>query len=159
MHAALPPTMFPFEEEVTELVVVVKWGRRLDARGQGAGGARGDVRRPARPPPPPRCTQRCARARVAAQEALGIKFRSLLYPGESHGLLRLHSTYRHDLKIYSSDEGRVQMTAAAFTKGFLDLEGELVPILASLVGTRALRRAGAAPVGERAVARARRCAC
>jgi hypothetical protein len=32
------------------------------------------------------------------------------------GLLRLHSTYRHDLKIYSSDEGRVQMSAAAFTK-------------------------------------------
>lgn len=25
------------------------------------------------------------------------------------GLLRLHSTYRHDLKIYSSDEGRVQV--------------------------------------------------
>ena len=51
------------------------------------------------------------------------------------GLLRLHSTYRHDLKIYSSDEGRVQMTAAAFVKGFLDLEGELTPILASLVKT------------------------
>ena len=32
------------------------------------------------------------------------------------GLLRLHSTYRHDLKIYSSDEGRVEMTAAAFAK-------------------------------------------
>lgn len=32
------------------------------------------------------------------------------------GFLRLHSTYRHDLKIYASDEGRVQMTAAAFTK-------------------------------------------
>lgn len=32
------------------------------------------------------------------------------------GLMRLHSTYRHDLKIYASDEGRVQMTAAAFAK-------------------------------------------
>ena len=32
------------------------------------------------------------------------------------GFLRLHSTYRHDLKIYASDEGRVQMTAAAFAK-------------------------------------------
>ena len=40
---------------------------------------------------------------------------------------------RHDLKIYSSDEGRVQMTAAAFARGFLDLEGFLTPILASLV--------------------------
>jgi len=48
-------------------------------------------------------------------------------------LLRLHSTYRHDLKIYSSDEGRVQMSAAAFAKGLLDLEGQLTPILVSLV--------------------------
>ena len=47
------------------------------------------------------------------------------------GFLRLHSTYRHDLKIYSSNEGRVQMTAAAFTKGLLDLEGSLTPILVS----------------------------
>ena len=35
------------------------------------------------------------------------------------GFLRLHSTFRHDLKIYASDEGRVQMTAAAFTKVIL----------------------------------------
>ena len=35
------------------------------------------------------------------------------------GLLRLHSTFRHDLKIYASDEGRVQMTAAAFAKVFV----------------------------------------
>ncbi|KDO72461.1 hypothetical protein CISIN_1g0016361mg, partial [Citrus sinensis] len=52
---------------------------------------------------------------------------------EGTGLLRLHSTYRHDLKIYSSDEGRVQMSAAAFAKGLLDLEGQLTPILVSLV--------------------------
>ncbi|KAG5400220.1 hypothetical protein IGI04_014827 [Brassica rapa subsp. trilocularis] len=45
--------------------------------------------------------------------------------GEGTGLLRLHSTYRHDLKIYSSDEGRVQMSAAAFAKSLLDLEGQL----------------------------------
>ena len=32
------------------------------------------------------------------------------------GFIRLHSTYRHDLKIYASDEGRVQTTAAAFAK-------------------------------------------
>ena len=36
-----------------------------------------------------------------------------LFAGEGTGLLRLHSTYRHDLKIYSSDEGRVQ---ASFIK-------------------------------------------
>jgi inositol hexakisphosphate/diphosphoinositol-pentakisphosphate kinase len=56
------------------------------------------------------------------------------YGAAGGGLLRLHSTYRHDLKIYSSDEGRVQSSAAAFTKGLLDLEGEsLTPILVSLV--------------------------
>lgn len=36
--------------------------------------------------------------------------------GLENGLLRLHSTYRHDLKIYTADEGRVQSSAAAFTK-------------------------------------------
>ncbi|KAM3238392.1 inositol hexakisphosphate and diphosphoinositol-pentakisphosphate kinase VIP2 isoform X2 [Capsicum annuum] len=66
-------------------------------------------------------------------EELGRYFRNNIYPGEGTGLLRLHSTYRHDLKIYSSDEGRVQMSAAAFTKGLLDLEGQLTPILVSLV--------------------------
>ncbi|KAH9556345.1 hypothetical protein CY35_07G021800 [Sphagnum magellanicum] len=67
-------------------------------------------------------------------EELGRSFRNYMYPGEGPGLLRLHSTYRHDLKIYSSDEGRVQMSAAAFAKGLLDLEGELTPIMVSLVG-------------------------
>uniref|UniRef100_A0A0D3BCR1 diphosphoinositol-pentakisphosphate 1-kinase n=1 Tax=Brassica oleracea var. oleracea TaxID=109376 RepID=A0A0D3BCR1_BRAOL len=52
---------------------------------------------------------------------------------EGTNLLRLHSTYRHDLKIYSSDEGRVRMYAAAFAKSLLDLEGQLTPILVSLV--------------------------
>jgi Histidine phosphatase superfamily (branch 2) len=33
----------------------------------------------------------------------------MVFTGEGTGLLRLHSTYRHDLKIYSSDEGRVQV--------------------------------------------------
>lgn len=31
------------------------------------------------------------------------------YGSTGGGLLRLHSTYRHDFKIYSSDEGRVQV--------------------------------------------------
>jgi inositol hexakisphosphate/diphosphoinositol-pentakisphosphate kinase len=69
-------------------------------------------------------------------EALGASFRRTHYPGStdgSDGLLRLHSTFRHDLKIYTSDEGRVQMTAAAFTKGLLELQGELTPILVSLI--------------------------
>lgn len=47
--------------------------------------------------------------------------------------MRLHSTFRHDLKIKTSDEGRVMKTAAAFAKGLLELEGDLPPILVSLV--------------------------
>jgi len=66
-------------------------------------------------------------------EDLGRRLRLSLYPND--GLLRLHSTFRHDFKMYSSIEGRCQTTAAAFTKGFLDLEGELTPILTSLVTT------------------------
>ncbi|KAL0268246.1 UNVERIFIED_CONTAM: hypothetical protein PYX00_010269 [Menopon gallinae] len=83
--------------------------------------------------------------RIQAEE-LGRIFRCM-YPGgqgrhinngeyagtQGLGLLRLHSTYRHDLKIYASDEGRVQMTAAAFAKGLLALEGELTPILFQMV--------------------------
>ncbi|KAM2848060.1 hypothetical protein COP1_001409 [Malus domestica] len=55
--------------------------------------------------------------------------------GEGTGLLRLHSTYRHDLKIYNSDEGHIclQMSAAAFAKGLLSLGGQLTQILVSLV--------------------------
>ncbi|CAJ0945998.1 unnamed protein product, partial [Ranitomeya imitator] len=69
--------------------------------------------------------------RIQAEE-LGRAFRCM-YPGGQGdyagfpgcGLLRLHSTYRHDLKIYASDEGRVQMTAAAFAK--VRLEAAIVP--------------------------------
>jgi inositol hexakisphosphate/diphosphoinositol-pentakisphosphate kinase len=112
-------------------------------------------------------------------ESLGNLFRNVMYPPSAGGgLLRLHSTYRHDLKIYSSggarwkgceccksyancfgkqkcgqhlcsvvqrdlpamlspraDEGRVQTSAAAFTKGLLDLEGAaLTPILVRCAG-------------------------
>ena len=36
-------------------------------------------------------------------------------------------------QIYSSDEGRVQVTAAAFARGLLELDNDIPPILASLV--------------------------
>ena len=73
---------------------------------------------------------------IAQAEDLGNAFRKL-YPGgegtayskankSDRGFLRLHSTYRHDLKIYASDEGRVQTTAAAFAKGLLALEGKQI---------------------------------
>jgi Histidine phosphatase superfamily (branch 2) len=65
---------------------------------------------------------------------LGQKLRHDLYPDNpGGGILRLHSTFRHDLKIKTSDEGRVMKTAAAFAKGLLELEGDLPPILVSLV--------------------------
>jgi len=65
---------------------------------------------------------------------LGQRLRHELYPdAPGGGILRLHSTFRHDLKIKTSDEGRVMKTAAAFAKGLLELEGDLPPILVSLV--------------------------
>jgi len=92
-------------EKVTQVQLVVKWGGELTALGE---------------------TQ---------AEKLGSDFRVFMYPdpGKGGGLLRLHSTFRHDLKIRTSNEGRVMKTAAAFTKGLLELEGDLTPILVSLV--------------------------
>jgi len=91
--------------ENSELLMIIKWGGDLTETGKRQG------------------------------EQLGSRFRNELYPVEEGGLLRLHSTFRHDLKLFTSDEGRVQMTAAAFAKGFLELEGDLTPILVSLVTT------------------------
>ncbi|KAF0697268.1 Aste57867_12040 [Aphanomyces stellatus] len=88
---------------VTQLLVIIKWGGDLTHSG------------------------------IQQAETLGQHFRQIMYPGGDGGLLRLHSTYRHDLKIYTSDEGRVQKTAASFAKGLLELEGDIVPILVSLV--------------------------
>ncbi|KAF7256098.1 hypothetical protein EG68_07183 [Paragonimus skrjabini miyazakii] len=100
----------PTSESKPSLLLVVKWGGELTAAGK------------------------------QQAETLGRAFRCIYPGGDGHygkdpglGLLRLHSTYRHDLKIYASDEGRVQMTAAAFAKGFLALEGELPPILVQMV--------------------------
>ncbi|XP_060800495.1 inositol hexakisphosphate and diphosphoinositol-pentakisphosphate kinase 2 isoform X3 [Amyelois transitella] len=111
-----PPTPHHHHGGVAEpsLVLILKWGGELTPAG-----------------------------RIQAEE-LGRMFRCM-YPGgqgrhipgeggtQGLGLLRLHSTFRHDLKIYASDEGRVQMTAAAFAKGLLALEGELTPILVQMV--------------------------
>lgn len=91
--------------EKSEILMILKWGGDLTQTGKVQG------------------------------EELGKSFRNKLYPVEEGGVLRLHSTFRHDLKIFTSDEGRVQMTAAAFAKGFLELEGDLTPILVSLVTT------------------------
>lgn len=88
----------------TELLLILKWGGNLTKLGE----------------------------RQAI--TLGQQLRHDLYPdAPGGGILRLHSTFRHDLKIKTSDEGRVMKTAAAFAKGLLELEGEIPPILVSLV--------------------------
>ena len=92
------------EPLATEVLIILKWGGDLTPLGR------------------------------EQAERLGMQFRHQMYPDhKGGGVLRLHATYRHDLKIKASDEGRVMKTAAAFTKGLLELEGQLTPILASLV--------------------------
>jgi len=90
--------------KATEVLLILKWGGNLTKLGE----------------------QQATR--------LGRTLRHKMYPdAPGGGILRLHSTFRHDLKIKTSDEGRVMKTAAAFAKGLLELEGEIPPILVSLV--------------------------
>ena len=72
---------------------------------------------------------------IEQAKILGQTFRSEFYPssGKGEGLLRLHNTYRHDLKCYSSEEGRCLKSAAAFLQGLLQLEGNLIQIIYSMV--------------------------
>ena len=73
-------------------------------------------------------------AGIEQAKLLGISFRVQMYPSSAgNGLLRLHNTYRHDLKCYSSDEGRCLKTAASFLQGMLQLDGEPIPIISSMV--------------------------
>ena len=67
---------------------------------------------------------------------LGNTFLYRLYPSgqeNEDGLIRLHLTYRHDLKCYSADEGRCLKTSASFLKGLLKLDGPIIPIISSMV--------------------------
>lgn len=71
--------------------------------------------------------------RIGYEDAieLGKKMREERY--DDNDCLSLYSSYKHDLKTYASDEGRCIKTAAAFLKGFLSIEGELAPIISSMV--------------------------
>ena len=92
--------------KVTKILIVLKWGGFLTHAG------------------------------IDQARILGETFRVTLYPSsddEQNGLLRLHSTYRHDLKCYSADEGRCLKTAASFLKGLLQLDGPIIPIISSMV--------------------------
>ena len=74
---------------------------------------------------------------IEQAKLLGNTFRYQFYPpgnnDKGEGLLRLHNTYRHDLKCYSSEEGRCLKSAAAFLQGLLQLEGNLIPVITSMV--------------------------
>uniref|UniRef100_A0A7N6AZY8 Inositol hexakisphosphate and diphosphoinositol-pentakisphosphate kinase n=1 Tax=Anabas testudineus TaxID=64144 RepID=A0A7N6AZY8_ANATE len=110
-------------KEGPSLLLVLKWGGELTPAGRVQAEELGRAFRCMYPGGQVSCNLKCE---VNANRGDYAGF-----PG--CGLLRLHSTYRHDLKIYASDEGRVQMTAAAFAKGLLALEGELTPILVQMV--------------------------
>jgi hypothetical protein len=116
----LKPTEFDDSGNVIEAQLVLKWGGVLTRLG-----------------------------RLQA-ERLGTRFRQSMYRsgrGEILDVLRLHATHRHDLKIYASDEGRVLMTAAAFAKSFLDLEGALrLDVARTHVPALALALAHTAPL-------------
>lgn len=62
-------------------------------------------------------------AGIEQAEDLGRYYQSF-YP-KDEGLLKLHQSFRHDLKVYASDEGRVQMTAASFSR-VEALEGKMI---------------------------------
>ncbi|KAL1422182.1 hypothetical protein MTO96_022393 [Rhipicephalus appendiculatus] len=107
------------------LVLILKWGGELTPAGRVQAEELGRVFRCMYPGGQVECHQPFSTASIEeTSEYAGTR---------GLGLLRLHSTFRHDLKIYASDEGRVQMTAAAFAKGLLALEGELTPILVQMV--------------------------
>ncbi|CAL7933417.1 unnamed protein product [Xylocopa violacea] len=107
------------------LVLILKWGGELTPAGRIQAEELGRIFR---------CMYPGGQGRHLSEEDSEMLPNHGDYAGaQGLGLLRLHSTFRHDLKIYASDEGRVQMTAAAFAKGLLALEGELTPILVQMV--------------------------
>ena len=92
--------------KIEEALFIIKWGGRITHSG------------------------------IKQTKLLGNTFRIQLYLGNKstgEDLLRLHSTFQHDLKCYSSEEGRSLKTAAAFLKGLLQLDGSLIPIVTSMV--------------------------
>ena len=95
-------------KKITQALMILKWGGSLTHSG------------------------------IEQARQLGNTFLYRLYPTNQNkllGLLRLHSTYRHDLKCYSADEGRCLKTAASFLKGLLQLDGAIIPIISSMVRT------------------------
>ena len=92
--------------KIEEALFIIKWGGRITHSG------------------------------IKQTKLLGNTFRTQLYYSNKltgEDLLRLHSTFQHDFKCYSSEEGRSLKTAAAFLQGLLQLDGSLIPIVTSMV--------------------------
>ena len=96
----------PIKFKITQALFIMKWGGTITHAG------------------------------ITQAKLLGTTFRSQLYPhgnNEGDDLIRLHNSYRHDFKCYSSEEDRCLKTAASFLQGLLQLEGNLIPIITSMV--------------------------
>lgn len=64
----------------------------------------------------------------------GQYFRNTHYPFSGMSCGSLHNLFAHDIKFYTADEGRVQMTAAVFATAFMNLlPEEVIPTLYAIV--------------------------
>ena len=143
------PTQLRADGSIQEALLVMKWGGELTAEGTRSAealghslrdlyGASGDTGSQFRHL---HSTYRCRRAarRCPRRESATCHPHPHPHPTPPTNpwprgdRLSAVACPRHDVKFYSSDEGRVQMTAAAAAKGMLELEGALAPILVSLV--------------------------
>ena len=88
---------------VTRALVILKWGGTLTHAG------------------------------VTQCERLGKHFRTVYYRDDTETFHRLHSAYQHDIKCYSSSEGRCQKSAGALLRGLLDLDSDINAVATSMV--------------------------
>lgn len=96
----------PLQEEsgvVTKALVILKWGGTLTHAG------------------------------ITQCEGLGKLFRTAYYRDGTDTFHTLHSAYQHDIKCYSSSEGRCQKSAGALLRGLLDLDSDVNAVATCMV--------------------------
>jgi len=96
----------PLQEEngvVTKALVILKWGGTLTHAG------------------------------ITQCERLGRLFRTAYYRDGTETFHTLHSAYQHDIKCYSSSEGRCQKSAGALLRGLLDLDSDINAVATCMV--------------------------
>lgn len=104
-------------ETCSELMLILKWGGDLTKLGERQAERLGERFTQAMYPDP-----RYLKKKVSLLlffrcfDGPILKLPHPIPTSSGGGILRLHSTFRHDMKIKASDEGRVMKTAAAFTK-------------------------------------------